>query len=109
MGQDRTSLVVQWLRPANAGDRGSIPGPGGSHVPRRNSLCSTTNELGVLEFVLRNERSHTLQLEHSPYSLPLGKAHTQQRRPSTAKNKTSKILKMGQDGIFTPSGLPLPP
>ena len=45
------SLVVQWLRirlpgfpggavlgspPANAGDMGSIPGPGGTHMPRSN-------------------------------------------------------------------------
>ena len=32
----RTSLVVQWLRlrTSNAGDTGSIPGPGRSHMPR---------------------------------------------------------------------------
>ena len=43
----RASLVVQWLRthlpkkkkknpPANAGDTGSSPGPGRSHMPQRN-------------------------------------------------------------------------
>ena len=33
-----TSLVAQWLRnpPANAGDTGSIPGPGRCHMPRSN-------------------------------------------------------------------------
>ena len=33
----RTSLVAQWFQnpPANAGDTGSIPGPGRSHMPRR--------------------------------------------------------------------------
>ena len=32
-----TSLVAQWLRPpANAGDTGSIPGPGRSHMPWSN-------------------------------------------------------------------------
>ena len=32
-----TSLVAQWLNPpANAGDTGSIPGLGRSHMPRSN-------------------------------------------------------------------------
>ena len=33
-----TSLVAQWLRipPANAGDTGSSPGLGRSHMPRSN-------------------------------------------------------------------------
>ena len=49
--------------PANAGDTGSSPGPGRSHMPRSNearapqllSLCSTAR---ALEPVLRNKRSH---------------------------------------------------
>ena len=33
-----TSLVVQWIKnpPANAGDTGSVPGPGGFHMPQSN-------------------------------------------------------------------------
>ena len=52
--------------PANAGDTGSSPGPGRSHMPRSNearapqllSLCATTTDSVHLEPVLRNERSH---------------------------------------------------
>ena len=58
-------------QPANAGDTGSIPGPGGSHMPQNNwahapqllSLRSGAHEAqllkpGRLEPVLRNKRSH---------------------------------------------------
>ena len=33
-----TSLVAQWIKnpPANAGDTGSIPGPGRFHMPQNN-------------------------------------------------------------------------
>ena len=56
---NRASLVAQWLRgpPADAGDTGSCPGPGGSHMPRSGcarepwllslrvrSLCSAMGE-----------------------------------------------------------------
>ena len=64
--------------PANAGDMGSSPGPGGSHMPRSNwarapqllslrsrarepqllSPRATTTEAVRLEPVLRNKRSH---------------------------------------------------
>jgi len=54
--------------PANAGDTGSIPGPGRSHMPRRNythcpqllSQCSRAQEpqLAHRELTLCNERSH---------------------------------------------------
>ena len=64
--------------PANAGDTGSSPGPGRSHMPRNNkahapqllSLCSVAREPQLLspratatepvhlEPVLRNKRSH---------------------------------------------------
>ena len=52
--------------PANAGDTGSIPGPGRSHMPWSNearepqllSSCATTTEPMCLEPVLRNKRSH---------------------------------------------------
>ena len=57
--------------PANAGDMGSSPGPGRSHMPQSNlSLCATTTELrsrarepqllkpAYLEPLLCNKRSH---------------------------------------------------
>ena len=57
--------------PANAGDTGSIPGPGRSHMPQSNkahvpqllSLCSRAREPQLLkpahlEPVLCNKRSH---------------------------------------------------
>ena len=31
--------------PANAGDMRSSPGPGRSHMPQSNSVCTTTTEL----------------------------------------------------------------
>ena len=50
--------------PASAGDTGSSPGLGGSHMPWSNwarepqllSLCATTTEPAHLEPVLRNKR-----------------------------------------------------
>ena len=57
--------------PASAGDTGSSPGPGGSHMPRSNkarapqllSLCSRAREPQLLkpvrlDPVLRNKRGH---------------------------------------------------
>ena len=74
--------------PANAGDTGSSPGPGGSHVPRSNwarephllSLCSTTGEAATV-------RGQCTVMKSGPRSPQLGKALTQKRRPNTAKNK----------------------
>ena len=43
--------------PANAGDTGSIPGPGRSHVPRNNQVREPQLR-ARLEPVLRNKRSH---------------------------------------------------
>ena len=65
--------------PANAGDTGSIPGPGRSHMSRSNkacapqllSLCSRACEPQLLkpaclEPMLRNKRSHRNEKpEHS--------------------------------------------
>ena len=66
--------------PANAGDTGSIPGPGRSHMPRSNyARAPQLLKPAHLEPVLRNERS--------PRSLQLEKARAQQRRPNAAKNK----------------------
>ena len=74
--------VVKTL-PANAGDTGSIPGPGRSHVPQLFSPCSRT--------WARNKRSQcgkkpALQLESSPSSLPLEKSLCSHEDPAQPKN-----------------------
>ena len=87
--------VVENL-PANAGDTGSSPGLGGSHMPRSNwahgpqllslsvwSLCSATREAAIVTGPRTAMRS-------GPHSPQLEKTLTQKRRPNTAKNKHSK-------------------
>ena len=87
--------VVESL-PANAGDMGSSPGLGGSHMPRSNwarepqllslsvwSLCSATREAAIV-------RGLRTAMKSGPHSLQLEKALTQKRRPNTAKNKHNK-------------------
>ena len=84
--------VVENL-PANAGDTGSSPGLGRSHMPWSNwarkpqllslrvwSLCSATREAAIVRGPRTAMKSglHLLQLE---------KALAQKRRPNTAKNK----------------------
>ena len=84
--------VVESL-PANAGDMGSSPGLGGSHMPRSNraresqllslrvwSLCSTTREAAIV-------RDPHTAMKSGPRLLQLEKALVQKRRPNTAKNK----------------------
>ena len=82
--------VVENL-PANAGDIGSSPGLGGSHMPRSNwarepqllrvwSLCSATREAAIV----RGPRTAMKSVPHLPQ---LEKALAQKRRPNTAKNK----------------------
>ena len=85
--------VVENL-PANAGDTGSSPGLGGSHVPRSNwarepqllslrvwSLCSATREATMV-------RVPRTAMKSGPRSPQLEKkALAQKRRPNTAKNK----------------------
>ena len=44
---------------ANAGNMGSIPGPGGSHMPWSNEAHTTTTEACA-------PRAHALQQEKSP-------------------------------------------
>ena len=76
--------VVENL-PANAGDRGSSPGLGGSHMPRSNwarepqllslrvwSLCSATRGAAIVS---------------GPRLPQLEKALAQKQRPNTAINK----------------------
>ena len=79
--------------PANAGDTGSSPGLGGSHMPRSNwarepqllslrvwSLCSTEREAAMV-------RGLRTAMKSGPRSPQLEKALARKRGPSTAKNK----------------------
>ena len=82
--------------PANAGDTGSSPGLGRSymlwsheaHEPQLLSLrvwspCSATREATAM-------RSPRTAAKRRPRSPQLEKAHEQQQRPNTAKNKINK-------------------
>ena len=84
--------VVESL-PANAGDTGSSPGLGGSHMLRSNwarepqllslrdwSLCSATREATTV-------RGPCTAMKSGPRLPQLEKALAQKRRPNTAKNK----------------------
>ena len=77
--------------PANAGDTGSSPGLGRSHMPQNNwarepqllslhvwSLCSTIREAAIV-------RGPRTAMKSGPSSLQLEKALAQKRRPNTAK------------------------
>ena len=77
--------------PANAGDTGSSPGLGRSHVPRSNwarepqllslrvwSLCSATREAAIV-------RGPRIAMKSGPHLPQLERALTQKRRPNTAK------------------------
>ena len=84
--------VVENL-PANAGNTGSSPGLGRSHIPRSNqahepqllslhvwSLCSATREAAIV-------RGLCTVMKSGPRQPQLEKALTQKRRPNTAINK----------------------
>ena len=84
--------VVENL-PANAGDTGSSPALGRSHMPRSNwarepqllslqvwSLCSATREAAIV-------RGPRTTMKSGPLSPQLEKALAQKQRPNTAKNK----------------------
>ena len=79
--------------PANAGDTGSSPGLGRSHMPQSNwgrephllslpvwSPCSATREAATV-------RGPHTAMKSSSRSPQLEKALAQKRRPNTAKNK----------------------
>ena len=79
--------------PANAGDTGSSPGLGRSHMPRSSwarepqllslsvwSLCSTTREAAIV-------RGPHTAMKSGPHLPQLEKALAQKRRPNTAINK----------------------
>ena len=78
---------------ANAGDTGSSPGLGGSHMPQSNwarepqllslrvwNLCSATREAAIV-------RGLRTAMKSGPRSPQLEKALAQKQRPNTAKNK----------------------
>ena len=84
--------VVESL-PANAGDTGSSPGLGRSHMPRSNwarepqslslrawSLCSATREAAIV-------RGPRTAMKSGPRLPQLEKALAQKRRPNTTINK----------------------
>ena len=84
--------VVESL-PATAGDTGSSPGLGRSHMPRSNwarepqllslrvwSLCSATREAAIV-------RGPRTAMKSGPHLPQLEKALAQKRRPNTVKNK----------------------
>ena len=84
--------------PANVGNMGSIPSPG-TKIPcamGRLSLRTTTTEpVSCRARVPREEKPPQCKPAHrsgrSPHSPQLEKAHSQQRRPTAAKNKSLKI------------------
>ena len=79
--------------PANAGDTGSSPGLGRSHMPRSNwarepqllslrvwSLCTATGGAAIV-------RGPRTAIKSGPRLPQLEKALAQKQRPNTAKNK----------------------
>ena len=90
--------VVENL-PANAGDMGSSPGLGRSHMPQSNwarepqllslrawSLCSATGEAAIV-------RGPRTAMKSGPHLPQLEKALAWRRRPNTAKSKIKLIKK----------------
>ena len=88
--------VVESL-PANAGDTGSSPGLGRSHMPQSSwarepqllslrvwSLCSTTREAAMV-------RGPRTAMKSGPRLPQLEKALAQKRRPNAAKNNNKLI------------------
>ena len=85
--------------PANAGDTGSSPGLGRSHMPRSDwarepqllslclwSLCSATREATIA-------RGPRTAMKSGPRLPQLEKALAQKRRPNTDKNKYKNKFK----------------
>ena len=79
--------------PANAGDTGSSPGPGRSHMPvEQLSLCATTTEARVPRARAPQQEkppqweARAPQPRVAPPSSQLEKARAQQQWPNAAKN-----------------------
>ena len=83
--------------PANAGDTGSSPGLGGSHMPQSSwarepqllslrvwSLCSATREATIV-------RGPHTAMKSGPRLPQVEEALAQKRRPNTAKKIKNKI------------------
>ena len=90
--------VVENL-PANAGDMGSIPGLGRSHMPQSNwahepqllslrvwSLCSATREATIV-------RGSRTAMKSGPHLPQLERALAQKRRPNIAINQSINLKK----------------
>ena len=84
--------------PANAGDTGSSPGLGRSHMLRSDwarepqllslrvwSLCSATGEAVIV-------RGPRTVMKSGPSLPQLGRALAQKQRPNTAINKINKLI-----------------
>ena len=93
MGQGFPGGAVVGSLPANAGDTGSRPGLGGSHMPRSDwarepqllslrvwSLCSAAREAAIVG-------GPRTAMKSGPRLPQLEKALSQRRGPNTAKNK----------------------
>ena len=82
--------------PASAGDTGSIPGSGRSHMPAEQlSLCATTTEAHLPRAHAPHKRSPcnekpTLCNKEEPLLSTTREKPEQQQRPSAAKNKQKK-------------------
>ena len=83
--------------PANAGDAGSSPGPGRSHIPRATKPVRH-NYWACASGACAPQQERPPQWEaatkSSPRSLQLEKAHAEQQRPNAAKNKINNFLKI---------------
>ena len=84
--------------PANAGDMGSIPGPGNSLMLQSDMpMCHNYWSPHTLQPRLCNKRSHHNEkpkTKSSPHTLQLGKDCTQQWKPSTTKTNFHFPIKM---------------
>ena len=83
--------------PANAGDVGSVPGVGRSHLPWSNSVLAPQLLMPALkshtpqqEKPLRRE-AHEPQLKGSTHSPQLEKARPQPRRPRATETKNKEM------------------
>ena len=96
--------------PANAGDMGSSPGLGRSHMPRSDwarkpqllslrvwSLCSATREAAIA-------RGPRTAMKSGPCLPQLEKALAQKRRPNTPINKINLKKKLKRDFPGFPGG-----
>ena len=97
LGDFPGGTVVESL-PANAGDAGSSPGPGGSHMlrsgwahaPQLLGLCSGAPEPRLLSQSATAAQVYVLEPTRGPLSLQLERARAQQQGPSAGVKKERK-------------------